>query len=157
MRRNRNNVPAMRWAFIVTVAVVAGCAAEEPQRLEFHRDAVLASFQPVTYHRTGGIIGTDDHLTIDVDGTVRTHGRLFADATMRLSEFQIMQLVRLFEEWQTLADSYPAQAVDAFTVEIAYGQKRVVVSDASAGVPAVFTRVRDRLESLATQMIRAAN
>jgi hypothetical protein len=110
----------------------------------------VAAMKPVAYHRSGGLMGTSDHVTISSSGTVQVTGRLFGESSAVLSEFQMMQLARLFEGWDKLGDTYPAErgSADDFVTEIRYGDKPVTASDAARNVPEQFLRVKQRLESL---------
>lgn len=109
-----------------------------------------ATLKPIAYHRSGGLLGTSDHVTISSSGTVQVTGRLFGQSNTVLSEFQMMQLARLFEGWEKLGDTYPAErgSADDFVTEIRYGDKAVTASDAARNVPEQFLRVKQRLESL---------
>ena len=147
-----------RLAIAILIALIGGCASQERTRLREQRDSTVSGFRSVSYRRTGGILGTDDRLTIAVDGTVQTSGRIFPTGSAHLSEFQIMQLTRLFEGWETLQQDYPAPkgSADTFTIEIMYGDGKVTAADAAAGVPEIFTRVRRRLETMAQDLARSA-
>ena len=112
--------------------------------------APMAPLKPVTYHRSGGLIGTSDHVRVSSTGTVQVTGRLFGESNTLLTEFQMMQLARLFEGWEKLDAEYPAErgTADDFVTEIRYGDKSVTASDAARVVPEQFVRVKQRLESL---------
>jgi hypothetical protein len=112
--------------------------------------APVAPLKPVSYHRSGGLMGTSDHIRISSTGTVQVTGRVFGESNTLLTEFQMMQLARLFEGWEKLDAEYPAErgAADDFVTEIRYGDKSVAASDAARDVPEQFTRVKQRLEAL---------
>ena len=136
----------MRLLPLLLIASLASCA---PNRSP-DAAAPVAPLKPVRYHRSGGIAGTSDHITISSTGTVQVTGRLFGETSTILTDFQMMQLARLFEGWETLDDHYPARpgAGDDFITEIRYGDKSVTASDAAREIPHRFLRVQQRLESL---------
>lgn len=148
----------MRHAWIVLLAAVlvgqAGCRKPDVMRQEANRVAIVARIQPVKYVRTGGASGPGDTITIAQDGTIQTSGRLVGNATAKLSEFQLMQVARVFDGWEKLKDSYPAPdgAREPFTLSITYGAKTVTVSDGAKGVPDQFALAQDKLESIARDL-----
>src|SRR4051812_22658788 len=52
--------------------------------------------QPILYHRTGGIAGTDDRVVIWPDGVVEVDGRLMTDAKARVTPQRMEHLVGMF-------------------------------------------------------------
>jgi hypothetical protein len=142
-----------RWVVLAAIAwSVWGCgdgARQEPDA-PFDAQQAVADFAGVTYRRSGGIAGAEDRISIASDGSIETSGRFLGTRRGRISEFQIMQLVRLLEGWEKLREQYPAPSgtADAFEHEIEYRGKRVQASDASREMPEQFRRVKDRLEGL---------
>jgi hypothetical protein len=129
-----------------------GCGGNGRQEPEapFDPQQALKDFGGISYRRTGGFAGTEDQITISPSGSVETTGRFLGKRQGQISEFQVMQLVRLLEGWEKLRDEYPAPAgsADAFEHEIEYRGKKVRASDANRQTPEQFTRLRDRLEAL---------
>lgn len=140
----------------VIICLVTGCGGSSPNDAQtpFDPQQVVARFAGVSYRRTGGIAGGEDRITIAPDGTIETSGRLLGQRRGQISEFQIMQLVRLLEGWESLRPAYPAPpgSADAFEHEIEYRGRTVRASDANHEMPEQFRRVKDRLEALAREL-----
>ena len=138
----------IRLMLVLWMGVVMGACGGK--RVDPDREP-LQPFQAVTYIRTGGLAGAEDRLMIAEDGTVTTSGRLFGNGSSKLTEFQLLQLARIFEGWERLEANYPAppEARDAFTVAITFGTRTVTATDASANVPPLFQTARQRLEQIA--------
>jgi hypothetical protein len=139
----------MRFLPLLLILALASCRTDR-SAIDRERAEAVASLESVSYHRSGGLAGSSDHITISRTGTVQVTGRLFGESSTLLSEFQMMQLARLFEGWEKLADHYPAAqgAADDFVTEIRYGDKTVVASDAARNMPDQFVRAKQRLELL---------
>jgi hypothetical protein len=105
--------------------------------------------QKIEYHRTGGLVGTDDLATINPDGRFTTSGKLLGRHTGRLTDDQVVELNRAFDGWSRLKRNYPPDphAADAMTVELRYGGRTVTASDASPDVPDQFTAAREAVEA----------
>lgn len=136
---------------LLPVAASCGRKSSPEERTPFDPETARKAFAGVTYRRSGGLAGGQDTITVAPDGTLTTAGRLFGRRRGQLTDFQILQLVRLLEGWPKLAAEYPAPpgTADAFIVEIEHAGKKVTATDASPGVPESFRLVRDRLETLA--------
>ena len=119
-------------AALLTVAV-AGCASHD------HANSG-PQLQKIEYHRTGGLVGTDDLATIKPDGTFSTSGKMLGHRTGQLREDQVAELIRVFDGWAQLKRNYPPDphASDAMTVELRYGGRTVTASDASPELPEQF-------------------
>ena len=139
----------MRFLPVLLILLLTSCGSGRSAP-DGEGSGAVGALQSISYHRSGGLSGTSDHITVSRTGTVQVTGRLFGEANTLLSEFQMMQLARLFEGWEKLAEHYPAErgAADDFVTEIRYGDKTVVASDAARNTPEHFLRVKQRLESL---------
>ena len=105
--------------------------------------------QPILYHRTGGIAGTDDRVTIWPDGFVQVKGRILPDATATVSHDRLDRLQHLFDGWEKLKAHYPLVAADAYEITIFYGSKAVEASDLSPDLPEQFRKIFTEIESIA--------
>ncbi|SRR5258706_3719942 len=114
------------------------------------------SLRPIDYTRTGGLLGTEDHIHILPSGEIRVRGRMLGNAHGRLTDDQLRELAELFEGWDQLAPHYPSppNTADAHEFEIQYGHKKVRATEASEHLPPQFTRIREKLESLAQGLAR---
>lgn len=103
----------------------------------------------VGYHRTGGIAGFDDHLTIHENGTALL-SRRGTTGTYILANDELVALNTLFEDAQflDLRSSYPAPTpgADYFSYEITYRGHTVTTED--TGVPPVLSAILGRLNDL---------
>jgi hypothetical protein len=144
----------MSRMWLIGLLMVAGLASCKGARPPEGERGPLQPFQAVTYVRTGGLAGADDRITITTDGTITTSGRLIGSSSGKLSEFQLMQLARVFEGWTKLQAEYPAPqgARDAFQYAITFGDKTVAASDASSLVPEQFITARQKIEQLARNL-----
>jgi hypothetical protein len=131
-----------------------GCGRDEDLALRQDQQQVLNAFQPIEYHRSGGVAGADDRVTVTRDGKLSANGRFVGKFDAQVSEFQLMALARTFEGWNKLQGSYPSPpgTADAFITEIKFGEKSVTASDASKAVPEDFRRARERLENLVREL-----
>ena len=137
-------------AFICWAGAGCGGNSQREVAVPFDPQQEVRDFPGVTYRRTGGIAGAEERITIAQDGRIETTGRFVGKRQGQVSEFQVMQLVRLLEGWEKLRSEYPAPpgTADAFQHEIEYRGKRVTASEASPEMPEQFRRVRERLETL---------
>jgi hypothetical protein len=144
----------MRIAVVlVCVAALAGCTRTDRGRVQETRAGTISSFKPIAYHRNGGRNGADEHVTISAEGAIESRTK-YGVVTGKLSEFQIMQLSRAFEDWDKLQPSYPAAKPNpnAATVTIDYGGKTVTASEAAEGLPEQFIAARDRVVEIARDL-----
>jgi hypothetical protein len=135
----------------LAAAAAAGCQDANRQKLEADRAQAVQSLQPVVMTRTGGIAGANDRVTIAPDGAIEFRERGMTPATGTLSEFQRLQLVRIFDDFKRLDDRYaPTRPVpDAITTTIKYGDRAVTVVDGAQNVPPEFVTARDRIQEIA--------
>src|SRR2546421_7457926 len=109
------------------VQSVIGCASHRatPQRqLPDSSPTVTkaATTQPILYHRTGGIAGTDDRVVIWPDGYVEVTGKILPDTAARLPADRLRRLASMFDGRTRLKNAYLTSNIpDAYTITIHYG------------------------------------
>jgi hypothetical protein len=135
---------------------VVSCGTSPQSAFQQHRQTELKAFKPITYVRNIGSDEPEERITVAADGSV-LRKRAFGPSGGRLSEFQIMQLVRVFENWERLHASYAAaeDSTGAPVTTIIYGEKKVTVSDAAKEIPDDFTLARQRIELLVRDLTPA--
>jgi hypothetical protein len=112
--------------------------------------------QPILYHRTGGIAGTDDRVVIWPDGVVEVDGKLMTDAKARVTPQRMEHLAHMFDGWGRLDDSYVRNNVeDAYLIRIYYGGKAVEATDINPQLPQQFRDVFAEIEAIAAQAANA--
>ena len=115
-----------------------------------------ATTQPILYHRTGGIAGTDDRVVIWPDGVVEVDGKLMTDAKARVTPEGMQRLATMFDAWDELHDSYVMDNVmDAYLITIHYGGKAVEATDINPQLPRQFRDVYAEIEAIAAQAANA--
>ena len=105
----------------------------------------------VTYHKTGGIMGMDELLTVGGDGSLTLQARKEARKTGQADAAQIAELTRLLggPEFAALAPRYEILGADMFVYEISVpGRAQPVVTMDGAENPAVLTEMLGLLEQL---------
>ena len=105
----------------------------------------------VTYHKTGGIMGMDELLTVGGDGSLTLQARKEARKTGQADAAQIAELTRLLggPEFAALAPRYEILGADMFVYEISVpGRAQPVVTMDGAENPTVLTEVLGLLEQL---------
>jgi hypothetical protein len=107
--------------------------------------------QPILYHRTGGIAGTDDRVVIWPDGLVQVTGRVIPSGTTRLKEDRLANLAEMFRGWQQLHDEYLANVNDAYSIDISYGDKTVSAMDLAPDLPEQFRKIYTEIEAIAAE------
>jgi hypothetical protein len=147
----------------VVVAVIAaalfGCAHRSTPGMQSpdassHR---AATTQPILYHRTGGIAGTDDRVVIWPDGLVNVNGKILPAGSVQLSPDRLDHLKSMFAGWEKLRDSYRETSVpDAYTITIFYGEKSVEALDLAPDLPPQFRQLFGEIESIANEAIRSS-
>ena len=108
--------------------------------------------QPILYHRTGGIAGTDDRVVIWPDGVVVIEGKLMVDSASRLPPARLKELAEMFSGWEALDETYLDSTIpDAYFITIHYGGKAVEASDLAPNLPQQFRRIFAEIEAIAAQ------
>ncbi len=153
------------WTSLVIVLVLGACAPTSlPPPIASPSPLSTASppaGQPapqdisITYHRSGGLTGTDDTWTISADGTVSHQGQTSANpeqltpaqmgelaAAVRAANF--MSLEDSYVPTDTCCDRYQYE----ITVTIGGQSKTVQTIDASPTAPAELTSLVDTLNRL---------
>ncbi|HZN64932.1 MAG TPA: hypothetical protein VFB66_06495 [Tepidisphaeraceae bacterium] len=152
-----------RAATVIALMLVVGCshrprqntAADEgqptPEARREREDPIL-----VSYHRTGGIAGTDDRLVVWSDGFAHAAGVMFGASSGRLTEQELADLRTLLADWGHAAETIPGTpAADTFLVQISHAGRTVAADDTSRP-SRTFSDVREALEGLARR-IRPTN
>lgn len=105
----------------------------------------------VTYHKTGGIMGMDELLTVGGDGSLTLQARKDPRKTGQADAAQIAELARLLgsPEFAALAPRYEILGADMFVYEIRVpGRAQPVVTMDGAENPPVLTDLIGLLEQL---------
>ena len=145
----------MKRALLFLAVAIVGCRAQRPKP-EPLKPLPSATTQPILYHRTGGIAGTDDRVIIWPDGIVQVSGEILPPGEARLETAKHEQLRRAFDGWQRLSDEYlMSNAMDAYTITISYGDKTIVASDLAPNLPEQFRKVFTEIEAIAAQATQA--
>jgi hypothetical protein len=144
-------------AISIVALLVSACANNPPngpRGVQFSPTAApvpaAATTQPILYHRTGGIAGTNDRLVIWPDGFVQIDGKLFTPAVTRLPPERLDQIESMFRGWESLKSEYLSNNIpDAYTITIHYGDKAVTASDLAPDLPQTFRDIFTELEAVA--------
>jgi hypothetical protein len=107
--------------------------------------------QPILYHRTGGIAGTDDRIVIWPDRVVQVNGKILPSATARLTKDRFKNLLTMFRGWRSLNDEYEADAADAYVITISYAGKSVRAMDLAPDLPEQFRGIFTEIEAIAAE------
>jgi hypothetical protein len=142
-------------AAVAVGAAVVSCGPTEQTAMVQHRDAELKGFQPISYSRR--VDDVEEKITIAADGSL-TRTRIGPPQSGKLSEFQVMQLKRLCDDFGKLSSKYPASPDSESTglTTIKYGQKSVTVSDGAKEVPQPFVLIREKIEQCSRDTARVA-
>ena len=148
----------------LVISLLVGCApTQRPERSPFldsqaRKPASPPTTQPILYHRTGGIAGTDDRLVIWPDGFVQVDGELFSPAVARLPAERHAGIRALFRGWDQLKGEYLSNNItDAYTITIHYGDKSVVANDIAPDLPQKFRDIFTELEAVAFEAQQQQN
>jgi len=141
---------------LCVMLLACGCArSDKPSssRVAGQRAAAAKpTTQPILYHRTGGIAGTDDRVVIWPDGVVDVRGKLLPESTSHLSSDRLARLVTMLDGWRSLAPTYLGTDIpDGYTITISYGGKSIQASDLAPNLPEQFRRIFTEIESIAAQ------
>ena len=150
---------------ILIVAMwVSACAdnrSSRPRGVQFSPASSrgqAATTQPILFHRTGGIAGTNDRLIIWPDGFVQIDGELFTAAAARLPQERHEKILSLFTGWEKLKSEYLSNNIpDAYTIRIHYGDKAVVANDIATDLPPKFREIFTELEAVAFEAQQQQN
>lgn len=143
---------------VVLLCLVAGCAKAQATRRAARAGGPSAfsphaTTQPILYHRTGGIAGTDDRVVIWSDGFVEVYGKLLAPATGQVPAERLEKLVAMFDGWSSLRDNYQdSKVADAYTIAIHFGGKSVTADDIAPDLPPKFRKIFTEIEAIATSV-----
>jgi hypothetical protein len=107
----------------------------------------------ISYHKSGGIAGVDETLTVYADGTIelrRKSGTITAQANP--ADVESLQALLLSPEFATLQLPVQPAAPDQFAYELTVpGRTKPIVAVDSADNPAVLSELIAALEKLKTQ------
>ena len=139
------------------VAVLSGACAMNrssgPRGVQYSPSASRAASpttQPILFHRTGGIAGTNDRLIVWPDGFVQIDGELFVPAVARLPHERHAKILAMFDGWENLRAEYLSNNIpDAYTITIHFGPKSVVANDIAPDLPQKFRDIFTELEAVA--------
>lgn len=106
----------------------------------------------ISYVRTGGFYPDEVRVAVTPGGTyqaTRKHGSR-GSTSGELSEQQRRELAEAFAGWDQLAPEYPARGgtADDYRIEIRYGDKTVVASDAAENLPQAFWSAYEAVSKL---------
>jgi hypothetical protein len=128
------------------------CKNTDQQSAEQTRLQNLAVLQPISYHRVGGPGKVDEKLTVFPTGEAQASSTFYGTGKATLSEFQLLQLVRMFENWDQFTDNYPPAgstfADPPAIAEIIYGSRKITLADNAENVPDSLLRIRSRMQEL---------
>ena len=104
----------------------------------------------IAYHKSGGIAGIDETLTVYADGAIELHRRGGAiRAQAEPSDIQALQKLLASPEFAALQLAPPPIAPDQFVYELSVpGRKQPIVTADGAENPPVLDQVIDLLEKL---------
>jgi hypothetical protein len=148
---------------IIAALLALGCApSQRPERSPLIKSdpsrGQAPTTQPILFHRTGGIAGTNDRLIVWPDGFVQVDGKLFAPAAARLPQERHQRILALFAGWDKLKPEYLNNNIpDAYTITIHYGTKSVVANDIATDLPQKFRDIFTELEAVAFEAQQQQN
>jgi len=133
-------------------------AADSSSSSSAARGSSAATTQPILFHRTGGIAGTNDRLIVWPDGFVQIDGKLFVPAIARLPQERHAKILAMFDGWEKLKGEYLNNNIpDAYTITIHYGDKAVVANDIATDLPQKFRDIFTELEAVAFEAQQQQN
>jgi hypothetical protein len=111
----------------------------------------------VIFHRSGGIAGVDDSLTVYADGKLQLSGRGSAAKQAEAAPAQIAELQKLLAspEFTALQSRYQAVGADQFVYELTIpsgGKQRMITTIDGAKNPPVLDEVLRELKKLWAQV-----
>jgi hypothetical protein len=131
----------------------AAASAPSPTIQPAATSQVAADTVLISYHKSGGIAGVDETLTVYVDGTVELLTRDVA-STMQADPIAIQALQKLLDSPEFAALQVPALPLgaDYFIYELTLpGRKKPIIVADGVGTPPVLREVIGALEQLKTQ------
>lgn len=118
---------------------------------------IPASGTLLVYHKSGGIMGLDDTLTVRLDGalTLQTRQPQARSAQIDPAELQPLLALLARPELAALQPSYQAMGADLFTYEIRLGDQAqpLVVTMDGAEAPEILGQLIELLEQLRSKVI----
>lgn len=109
----------------------------------------------VVYHKSGGIMGLDDTLTVNADGTLTLKDRKGAQSSGQATAEQLTKLNDLLNsmDFAVVPKSMPGAVADAFIYEIqAPAQNKTVTAMDGVEFPQVVHDIIDVLEAMRSQV-----
>ncbi|KPV52710.1 hypothetical protein SE17_13870 [Kouleothrix aurantiaca] len=109
----------------------------------------------VVYHKSGGIMGLDDTLTVNADGTFTLKDRAGAQSSGQATAEQLGKLNDLLNsmEFAAASPNYPAAGADMFVYKVeAPAQNKTVTAMDGTDYPQVLHDIIDVLESMRAQV-----
>jgi hypothetical protein len=143
-------MPGLRFLVLAVVAAFAvGCGDSDDS--QDPSGPVQTNGALVTYTRTGGVGGVDEHLRIDPDGAaaVTIGAPEDADRSFELSDTQLAHIQSLLDAADLGAmpeNPQPTGCADCFVYTVEYGGRTITYDDASpppASVGALVTGLSD--------------
>jgi hypothetical protein len=116
--------------------------------------AVSSADVVIAYHKSGGIAGVDETLTISADGSIVSEGRTGeARGQASPTDLQALQALLASPEFAALRAAQLPPAADAFVYELTIpGRAQPIVATDSADIPPVLAQVIMLLERLKAQV-----
>ncbi len=108
----------------------------------------------VVYHKSGGIMGLDDTLTVSADGTLTMKDRKGTQTSGQATAEQLGKLNDLLNsmDFATASPNYPAAGADMFVYKIeAPAQNKTVTAMDGTDYPQVVHDIIDVLEAMRSQ------
>lgn len=118
---------------------------------------IPASGTLLVYHKSGGIMGMDDTLTVRLDGalTLQTRQPQAKSAQIDPAELQPLLALLASPDLALLQPRYEAMGADLFTYEIRLGEQAqpLVVTMDGADAPAILGQLIELLEQLRSKVL----
>jgi hypothetical protein len=127
-------VNGLRVLVIAAVAVFAGCGSADDQSTT--GGPVQTNGSLVTYTRTGGVGGIDEHLRIEPDGTATlSYGEpANTERSFDLTGDELDRITSLLDaaDFDSMpTDPQPTSCADCFVYTVSYGGRTITYDDAS--------------------------
>jgi hypothetical protein len=133
-RPRSKGVNALRALVLATVTVLAGCGSSDDQSTT--GGPVQTNGALVTYTRTGGVGGIDEHLRIEPDGTATlSYGEPSnSERSFELTPTELDRINSLLDAADLDSmptDPQPTGCADCFEYTVEYGGRTITYDDAS--------------------------